>query len=337
MSVIDKIKELLEFSHYTKQEQIIVGVQHAIEDKIIAYGDLLPSVNKLAEELNMARETIVKAYSSLKDRGIIESKHGVGYFLTTTTSIQKLSIALILYSFNSFQEEFYKIFHKTLGENYNIDVFFHHNNLDIYQSIFSQIKGKYGYFVVAPIQGKSKKELGIKLPGNKTLVIDRYENFGSKASYITQEFEKATDRILTDLLSTIKKFENVILFYKEDSDHPKDIKKSFESFCQTNTIKYNIAEEYLPHSVSKNTIYITINDSDLWSILRDCKFQQLKLGEDVGILSHNDTPVKEIYEDGISTISTDFKKMALLAAEHIINRNKVEMIVDTKLFRRSSL
>ncbi|WP_332913348.1 substrate-binding domain-containing protein [Algoriphagus boritolerans] len=43
-----------------------------------------------------------------------------------------------------------------------------------------------------------------------------------------------------------------------------------------------------------------------------------KLGRDIGVISYNDTPLKEILADGITTISTDFHQMGKTIAEQIL-------------------
>ena len=38
------------------------------------------------------------------------------------------------------------------GKRFQIDVFFHHNNLSIFETLLANIKNKYGMYVIAPIQ-----------------------------------------------------------------------------------------------------------------------------------------------------------------------------------------
>ena len=44
-------------------------------------GDQLPSIRELARELAVNPGTIVKAYSELEHGGVIESRHGKGFFV----------------------------------------------------------------------------------------------------------------------------------------------------------------------------------------------------------------------------------------------------------------
>ena len=43
----------------------------------------------------------------------------------------------------------------------------------------------------------------------------------------------------------------------------------------------------------------------------------------IGIISYNETPLKKVVENGITTISTDFKAMGKLLANMILENKKV--------------
>lgn len=53
-------------------------MRHAIEVGGLGPGEKLPTVRGLAEELAIAPNTIVKAYSELQREGLVESRAGVG-------------------------------------------------------------------------------------------------------------------------------------------------------------------------------------------------------------------------------------------------------------------
>ena len=53
-------------------------MRHAIEIGGLGTGEKLPTVRGLAEELAIAPNTIVKAYSELQREGLVESRPGVG-------------------------------------------------------------------------------------------------------------------------------------------------------------------------------------------------------------------------------------------------------------------
>jgi len=54
--------------------QVIVQIKQAVENKILAPGDALPSIRQLAAELDLNSKTVAKAYSLLERDSVIESK-----------------------------------------------------------------------------------------------------------------------------------------------------------------------------------------------------------------------------------------------------------------------
>lgn len=336
-TVYGKIQELKDVTGYSKHEQLVQGIINAIDDKIVQQGSILPSVNNMVRELGFASKTIVKAYKELKDRGLVESKNRLGYFVINEDTEQRIKVALMIYAFHPFQEVFYNAFREGLGDNIQVDVFFHHSNIDVFETIMGNIRGKYGMYVVAPIPHPRTKKILKSLPQNKLLLVDRFEDLGNDYSHITQEFEIATYMALKGVLENIRKFEAIILYFLPHSDYPIEVKRAFEQFLKDFNLKGEVQKHYIPNSVKKQTVYFTIGDGDLWNILKDCKKKGFKIGKDVGILSNNNSPVKEIICDGITTLSTDFEAMGYQAAEFILNREKVQKVIPTVLIKRNSL
>jgi len=337
MTVFDKIKELKQINTISKHEQLVNGIINAIDSKVLVKGDQLPSINHMVATVGYARKTIVKAYEELKDRGIVESKNFIGYFIASEETLSKLKVALLLYSFHSFQEVFYNTFRTRLGKNVQLDVFFHHNNPEIFKAIISNIFNKYGMYVVAPIEDKSTEALLRQIPSEKLLLVDRYLPLGKPYSYISQEFEKATYQVLLELLPEIKNYKEICLIFKRNTDHPEGILRAFERFVKRHNLKGKVLEEYKPGTAEKQTVYFFIGDSELWELLRDCKKNKYEVGRDVGVLSHNDSTVKEIICGGITTCSANFEAMADEAVGFVQNKTPIQKIVPIKLIRRNSL
>lgn len=61
--------------------QIINQVQYAAVNGIIGSQEQLPTVRKLAVELAVNLNTVVKAYKELEKLGIVESQQGTGSFI----------------------------------------------------------------------------------------------------------------------------------------------------------------------------------------------------------------------------------------------------------------
>ena len=336
-NVFEKIQELDQMPSYSKHDQLVQGIINAIDEKIVVQGDALPSVNTMISEVGFARETIMKGYRELVSRGIIESKNRLGYFVANDNTSQELKVALLIYAIDTFQEQFYRSFRNELGANIHLDVFFHHGNIEVFETMMSLIKGKYGMYVISPIPHPRTKELLNTIPRNKFIMFDRYEPLDGEFNYVTQEFEQSSYRAFSELADVIKKYDEIIFFHVPGSLDPIEIVRSYLKFVKDFKINGKIQPGYKAGSVKKGRVYYTNDSSELWQILKDCKMKNFQIGKDVGILSHNDEPVKEIIFGGITTYSTDFTLMGKKAARFVLDRKPIHEIIPTKLIRRYSI
>ncbi|NJN50064.1 MAG: GntR family transcriptional regulator [Polaribacter sp.] len=338
-NVIHQIKLLESVKTLSKNERIVQGVLNAINENILKKEDALPSVNTMITELGYARQTVAKAYKELVYTGVIESKNRVGYFVATVNSEQTLKVALVLYAFDIFQETFYENFRNGLGENIQLDIYFHHHNMETFQNIVESIKGKYGMYVIAPIPHKKTPSILKLLPTNRLLLVDRYIETKEDYSYLAQEFKESSYNAFVALKDKIKKFDKIVFYFKHSTAEPNEILESFKRFVTDYKIESVIEEGYKPGTLEKGKVYFTIHNLELWAMLKDSKTKGLQIGKDVGFISHNDDIVKEIIFDGVTTFSTDFALMGKEAAEYVLNSKgeKVQKIIPTVLINRNSI
>ncbi len=334
-TVFEKIRELEQVPSYSKHDRIVQGVINAIAEKVIGLDDVLPSVNSMIRELEFSRETIMKGYRELISRGLIESKNRLGYFVANDNTEQTMKVALLMYNLDTFEEQFYRNFRQQLGSGVDLNVFFHHGNIDIFETILLQSKGKYGMYVVAPIPHPRTKELLESIPRSKFLMFDRYEPLDGEFNHITQEFKQSSYNAFTALTGEIRQFDEMIFFHSPQSLDPKEIVTSFKKFLKDTGIKGRLLPEFIPGSVEKGKVYFTLDNFAMWAIMKECKEKKLKPGRDIGLLSHNDEPAKEI--TGITTYSTDFSLMGRMAGQAVMSREKVQLTIPTVLARRNTL
>jgi len=335
--LFNEIKDLSIINAFSKHEQLVQGIINSLNHKHIAKGDILPSVNEMMRETGYAKETIGKAYKELISRGIVESKNRRGYFVATDDTEQHLKVCLLIYAFDTFQETFYQNFRDHLGENIQVDVYFHHNNFSVFESIINSNKGQYGLYVIAPIESNEAKVVLEQLPKEKLLIVDRYVALKGEYSYIVQEFENASYNAFLQLAPRIKEFSEFVFFFKPSSAEPNEVLISFKRFIKEFNINGVIKNHYEAGSIAPDKVYFTIHNLELWEMLKDTKVKGLKVGKDLGIISHNDDNVKEIIFDGITTFSIDFAEMGRLAAEFVLSLNPVKHVMENKLIRRNSL
>jgi GntR family transcriptional regulator len=61
--------------------QLMEQVKHAVETGALREGDQLPTIRRVAEDLVMNPNTVVRAYRELEHEGVLELKHGSGAFI----------------------------------------------------------------------------------------------------------------------------------------------------------------------------------------------------------------------------------------------------------------
>jgi DNA-binding LacI/PurR family transcriptional regulator len=336
-NIFGEIRELEDIPGLTKHEQLTQGIINAIDLKLISRGDALPSVNQFIKELGFARETIVKAYRELKDRGIIIAQNRMGYFVANEDTEQSLKVALMMFGYDTFQEVFYRNFRDGLGDKVHLDVFFHHNNIEVFETMLSLIRGRYGMYVIAPIPHPKTPALLETIPLSKLLMFDRYEPIEGDFCHITQEFEQSSYQALASLVEPIRYFGKMTFYYRPASIVPSEILRAYRKFAKDFDIQADVQPEYKPGSMEKGKVYFTLDNSALYAMIKDAGVKGFKLGEDIGLLSHNDEPVKEIIGNGITTYSTDFGLMGRKAAHYVLTREKIQETIPTLLIRRNSL
>ncbi len=60
--------------------QLMEQIKHAVETGALREGDQLPAIRKVAEDLVMNPNTVVRAYRELEHEGVLELKHGSGAY-----------------------------------------------------------------------------------------------------------------------------------------------------------------------------------------------------------------------------------------------------------------
>jgi GntR family transcriptional regulator len=66
--------------------QLMEQIKHAVETGALKAGDQLPTIRKLAQDLVMNPNTVVRAYRELQHEGVIELRHGSGAFISESVA-----------------------------------------------------------------------------------------------------------------------------------------------------------------------------------------------------------------------------------------------------------
>ncbi len=320
-----------------KYKQIIAGIIEAISRKRLRVGDELPSINQVCHEFLLSRDTVVKAYEDLKKRGIIEAAHGKGYYITSASVEHKIKVFLLFDELAPYKEILFSSFKNTLEGKALIDIFFHHHNIKVFESLIRDHAGKYGIYVVMPFVHPEIERILQILPRDRVMLLDRKDGTSGNYPYVSQDFDQSVFACLESGLERIQRYKKFILVFPKPSHNPAEIIDAFERFCDKHKMEHSVIHKTTGRKVKAEEAYLVIHDLDLVYILKLCKEQGLTAGRNVGIISYNDTPLKEVVGDGITVISTDFAELGRKAAEHILEHKTTQVINPTSLTLRGSL
>jgi DNA-binding transcriptional regulator YhcF (GntR family) len=64
-----------------KYIQLAEAITEGVDAELIVNGDILPSIHDFCVALDVSKNTIEKAYNTLKKQGIVASYRGKGYFI----------------------------------------------------------------------------------------------------------------------------------------------------------------------------------------------------------------------------------------------------------------
>jgi len=300
--------------------QIVQNILDGIELKNITVGMKMPSIHKIGSEFGFAPGTVIRAYDELRQMGIVTSQHGKGYYISNIEVHEKIKVFLLFDRMNAYKEILYDAIRSHLNPEIELDVFFHHYDIKRFEKLIRENLGKYSFYAVMPHFNLDVSKLLAKIPERKLIILDKsVPKLKGKYAAVYQDFE--TD-IYTGLISQadrISQYER-FMFCCSDSPFqfiPEGCLNGFRKFCTEMEMPFEIVPKLELRNIQTGTIYLLFNDMELIGLIKELEIRNWKPGTNVGIISFDETPMKEILKGGISVLSTDFSQMGLRVASFI--------------------
>lgn len=316
------------------------AIVHFIEDRIIDgtyhIGDRIPSVNAFRIRFALSRSSVLLAMEELKSRGIIEAEAAVGYFVASCQVRVKEKVLLLFNEFNAFKETIYKAFMEEIGEDATVDLMFHNYNRTVFETLLRNASGKYTSYVLMP--GKFRNiESVLESTGGHIVLADHFDkSLKGRYSSVGQDFELDTYNALASGIEHLSKYRRITLIQKSEIE-PDERYAGLQRFCLENGFLPRLTATMDGEDLARGDLYITAEDSELVKLLKAADRKGLVLGTDIGIISYNDTPVKEILAGGISVLSSNFSEMGRTLACLVRNRDIATVANPCSLIIRRSV
>jgi DNA-binding LacI/PurR family transcriptional regulator len=336
-------------SRIPKYRQIVNSIIEDIERGVLPIGQRIPSINEISEEYYLSRDTVEKAYNFLKDKQIIVSAKGKGYYVARSILPSRISILFLLNKLSSYKLRIFNSFVNSLGTNAQVDLHIYHCDPKIFLNILNENAGRYDHYVVMPhfkdeqLVHHSISEDALealrKIPEDKLLILDNnLPELRRDVASVYQDFRTDIYEALKEGHDRLKRYKKLILVYPRKTmyPYPQEILQGFKNFCTDFNFDFEVLDEIYPDmELRAHDAYIIIEETDLVNLVKQIRDKNFTAGKDIGIISYNDTPLKDLL--GITVISTDFQVMGETAAYMILKKKKEQVKNVFSFINRNSI
>lgn len=348
MRIIDHIT-VDQHSRMPKYRQIVDSIIDNISAGHLRVNDKIPSINLLSEEFDLSRDTVEKAYNILKERSIITSVKGKGFYVTRTPLISNTNVLFMVNKLSNYKMRIYNSFRNAIGKDFHTDLYIYHCEETLFLNLLGKNEKAYDFYVIMPhFKNSSLRHISTTdkvtealnaIPRHKLLVLDNnYADLGGDYAEVYQDFENDIYEALQQGRSKISRYKKFIIAYPTKSiyPYPKRILYGFRKFCVEAKLAFEVIEEIGEDmALEPGTLYLTIPEADLVNLVKAARDQNLIPGKDIGIISYNETPLKNLL--GITTVSTDFDAMGRTTAAMIMEKRQDKVKNPFTLLDRDSL
>ncbi|MGC4235382.1 MAG: winged helix-turn-helix domain-containing protein [Niabella sp.] len=323
----------------SKVDQVAAAVKREIESKRLKKDAQLPSINEFSKTYNFARDTVEKAYKILKKEGYITSVGGKGYFVLEPPEV-KMKVLLVMNKLSAFKKDVYNSLIKTLGENAAVDLKIHHYSLKYLKEIIDSSLGKYNYYILMPhfhydAAPDSIMKILRTIPDNQLIILDKkIKGLKRKCAEVYQDFKNDIYQALHSQQKLIKKYKKIIIVLRKEEYHPEEIIDGVKKICAETGKKFEVLNGAEDITLEKKTLYIDTSEQDLAFLMKKARHQQLTPGKEVGIISFNETVLKELLD--VTVITTDFIEMGRIVADCILQQKSDTVKVPFYFIKRST-
>lgn len=318
-----------------KYKKVVHHIEDCIRSGKLKIGDKAPSVNALRIKFNISRSSIFLAMDELKSRGILEAEPAVGYFVSSDQIKVKEKILLLFNEINSFKEDIYTSFVEEIGSDATVDIMFHNYNRDVFETLLSRCNGKYTCYIVMPGKFQGLEGLLKKMSGKVILADHFHPELLGKFSSVGQDFENDTYEALHSERGELMKYKRIILVQQKEKE-PEERYFGIQHFSSESGMLPMFIPTVTDIEIESGDLFLTADDLEMVKLLKYSQKHNLTLGQDFGLITYNDTPIKEILDGGITTITTDFKEMGKTLAS-LVHEQSIKTIQNncTLIIRKS--
>src|SRR4051812_47985154 len=246
-------------SRIPKYHQIVNSIIHDIASGKLSVGERVPSINEFSEEYYLSRDTVEKAYNVLKEKQIITSVKGKGYYVIRNILPSRINVLFLLNKLSSYKLCIYNSFVDSLGQGARVDLAVYHCDPHLFLNTLNEANGRYDHYVVMPHFRNELKahqntnaqvmESLRKIPEDKLIILDNYiPELKRNIASVYQDFKMDLYEALQEAYEMLTRYDSLILVYptKAIYPYPIEILQGFQKFCTDFNFNFEILDEVYP-------------------------------------------------------------------------------------------
>lgn len=325
--------------------QIYRQIEKERREGTLPAGTLLPSMNELAAEMDISRETAKKAYNLLCRDGILVSRQGKGFFIAGEEARSGLNLLVLLDKQSIYKQLFLQALQDALPGDAHLTILLYNQDPELLEYYLDNNLDNYDYYIISPhfpldkeTRGKALRQLR-RIPNRKLIMVDNwFSELPGRYGVIYQDFRHDTADALRQVQEDISRSGRLKVIVLPASLYGNDILGSILDFAREAGLDVS-ALYSVPAKVEKGDVFIVLNsqlDSGLVRLSERIAESGLAVGSDVKIISYNEFPLNQIVLGGLTTISTDFPQMGRTAAEMVLSGDLQKIHNPFRMTRRKS-
>lgn len=319
-----------------KYRQVVDAIISAIEENKFIVGDKLPSISQLCIDNTLKRDTVMYALNELKSRGIVSSQQGKGFYVCSSDIKISERYFLLFDELNAYSSGIYNTLVALLPKNASADIFFHHNDAIRIREFLTQRNGNYTSYILASAGLEDYSGFLQKLPGQNTCLIGKKCSGLVSNHCIFHDYSKDMYESLISMRKNLKKYCRLVYMCIKPDDYPGRT-DGFIRFCIDEKFEYHICKNPETLRPALYEAYFVPEDNVLIKLIHQIRNSDFVVGENVGIVSFGDSPMKEVTEGGLTTLTPDFTDLCKKIIEITQGQKRGQFRTRSKIILRNSL
>ena len=325
--------------------QICLQIEALIASGELSPGDKLPSMNQLAIQLGISRETSKKAYGKLLRDGALIARQGKGFFVADKSGDGMLEVLVLPDKQGVYNQVFLQSFQEELAGRAHITILLHNQNLDLLEFYLDRHLDQYDYYVVSPhfaLDAASQARairLVKRIPNRKLIMVDNWlREVPGNYGVVYQDFATDACTALMEVRDEIAAGGRLKVMVMPQSLYGSVIVKSLKAFAEHAGVDIAVYRS-VPPVLERGDVVLLLNsqlDVGLVDLATRIQDMGLEPGKDVKIISYNEMPVNQIVLGGLTVLSTDFPAMGRSAAQMILEGRLSKIHNPFRLVRRKT-